>query len=101
MSTESGDIVVERFWHAFARRDFDAAAACLAADFIQRWPQSGERIVGPADWKSMASHHPAFPESRLERVHGSGPLWVAELVFDYDDGSPPYQVAAIQQLAAG
>ncbi len=33
-------------WSAIGNGDWDAAAALLHDDFVQEWPQSGERIVG-------------------------------------------------------
>ncbi|HZD23487.1 MAG TPA: nuclear transport factor 2 family protein [Acidimicrobiia bacterium] len=93
--------VVERFWRAFSERDLDTAAGFLSDRFEQRWPQSGELIHGPANWKAMASSYPSLPESSTAAIYGEGSLWVAELVFDYGDASPPYQVAAIHRVANG
>lgn len=97
----SGSGVVERFWSAFAARDLDTAASLLSDRFEQRWPQSGELIHGPDNWLAMASSHPNLPQSKTVAIYGEGVLWVAELVFDYGDGSPPYQVAAIHRVAKG
>lgn len=99
--TVSPSDVVERFWDAIANRDFEVATGCLSDGFEQRWPQSGELIKGPADWKAMASSHPTFPRSKTVSIYGEGSLWVAELVFDYGDGTPPYQVAAIHRVKDG
>jgi hypothetical protein len=93
--------IVERFWSAFARHDLETAASLLSNGFEQRWPQSGEQIHGPDNWLAMASSHPNFPNSRVVAIYGEGAWWVAELVFDYGDGSPPYQVAAIHRVAHG
>ena len=49
----------------------------------------------------MASSHPTLPQAKMVAIYGEGALWVAELVFDYGDGSPPYQVAAIHRVAGG
>lgn len=49
----------------------------------------------------MATNHPTLPDSELVAVYGSDPIWIAELVFDYHDGSPPYQVAAIHRVENG
>lgn len=93
--------VVERFWGAFAQRDLDTAAGCLADQFVQRWPQSGELIRGPSNWKTMASNHPTLPDSTTVSIYGEGSLWVAELVFDYGANTSPWQVAAIHRVADG
>jgi len=97
----SGRDVVERFWSAFAVRDLETSASLLSDRFEQRWPQSGELIHGPDNWLAMASSHPTLPRSRIVAIYGEGDLWVAELVFDYGDGSPPYQVGAIHRVVGG
>jgi hypothetical protein len=51
----------EAFWEALARREFDSAAAALHPDFVEDWPQSGERIVGVPNWLRMVREHPTFP----------------------------------------
>jgi hypothetical protein len=36
--------IAETFWGALSRREFDSAATALHPDFVEDWPQSGERI---------------------------------------------------------
>jgi len=38
--------VAEKLWKALQAGDWEAAGGCLHDDFVQEWPQSGERIVG-------------------------------------------------------
>ncbi|HEX6262849.1 MAG TPA: nuclear transport factor 2 family protein [Actinomycetota bacterium] len=103
MAGDENQRIVERYWAALATGDFDDAAAFLSDDFVEDWPQSGERIIGPANWLEMARHHPTFPSIEPVRHEGQGDLWVSELLFDYGRGgeSQPYHVCAVQHLREG
>lgn len=59
MTNEEGRIVVERFWAAMATNDFQAAAEWLHDDYVLEWPQSGERIVGRANFAAVNENYPA------------------------------------------
>jgi hypothetical protein len=95
--------VIERYWDALTRENFDAAAACLHGSFIEDWPQSGERIVGAENWLGMVTRHPTFPAVTVRSHTGEGSLWVSQAHFEYptDDGSAPYEVCAVQRVAEG
>ena len=51
--------VVERFWRLMEARDWAAARALLAPDFVADWPQSNERFPSPDAFMSMNEAHPA------------------------------------------
>ena len=46
MDEWDGGQVAEAVWKALGARDWEAAKGLLHDDFVQEWPQSGERIVG-------------------------------------------------------
>ena len=46
MDERDGGQVAEAVWRALEARDWEAASGLLHEDFVQEWPQSGERIVG-------------------------------------------------------
>lgn len=60
--------VVREFWRLMATNDFDSVAAVLADDFVLEWPQSRERIRGPARFARMNAEYPAHGAWRFE-VH--------------------------------
>ena len=95
--------VVERYWDALTRKAFDSAADCLHESFLEDWPQSGERIVGPENWLGMVTRHPAFPAVTVRSHTGEGSLWVSESHYEYptDEGPAPYEVCAVQRVAEG
>lgn len=59
MVEESPPEVVERFWAAIGRNDFEAAGALLHEEYVLEWPQSGERIRGRENFVALNEHYPA------------------------------------------
>lgn len=52
-------VVVERYWLAMGRNDWNAAAELLGADFVLEWPQSGERFRGREAFIAVNANYPA------------------------------------------
>jgi ketosteroid isomerase-like protein len=73
--------VIDRYWEAVRERDLEAVRACVTDDFVEDWPQSGERIRGIDDWHRMATAHPTYPSVTPVRTVGEGDLWVTEALF--------------------
>lgn len=55
---ETGREIVERYTRALAARDWSTAASLLADDFIEDYPQSGERIVGRQNLLAIVENYP-------------------------------------------
>jgi hypothetical protein len=53
-------------------------------DYIMEMPQSGERIRGRENMRSMQVNYPGPPTIQLRRVVGSGDVWAVEAASDYD-----------------
>ena len=66
--------VVRAYWHLMASNDFESVRAVLADDYVLEWPQSWERIRGPANFVRMNADYPASGPWRFDvhRVVGSG-----------------------------
>jgi ketosteroid isomerase-like protein len=78
----------EAVWRALAAGDWDGAAAYLHPDFVQEWPQSGERIVGADNALAIDRNFPGgMPSMNLRRVRAAGDLAVVEVELTYADGS--------------
>jgi ketosteroid isomerase-like protein len=93
---------VEGYWQALENEDYEAAQAQLHGEFVEEWPQSGERIRGRVNWMRVIMEHPTRPSFRTRRIIGRDDLWVAEVLFDYaGSGSPPYHVCAIMECRDG
>jgi ketosteroid isomerase-like protein len=81
--------------------DETAYAALVHDDFVQEWPQSGERVRGKAACLNIARNYPGGPPSMsIKRISGSGDHWVVEALGDYPDGSA-YHVVALLELRDG
>jgi hypothetical protein len=91
--------LIERYWAAVAERDLERVRACVTDDFVEDWPQSGERIRGIDNWHRMAMAHPTYPSVSTLRTIGQGDLWLTEALFDYGGEDPPWRVCAIFELS--
>jgi hypothetical protein len=90
--------LIDRYWEAVNQRDLERVRACVTDDFVEDWPQSGERIRGIDAWHRMATTHPTYPSVTPVRTMGEGDLWVTEALFDYGGGDP-WKVCAILELS--
>ncbi len=61
-------------------------------DVILEFPQGNERLVGLANVRGMREAYPAVVSAAIERMRGSGDLWVTELVITYDGQQPMHAV---------
>jgi SnoaL-like protein len=88
--------VIERYRVAFESGDVAQLASTLtevaADDFVEEWPQSGERIVGREMLLKINQGYEGAtgtsPKMTLRRISGSGDLYVIEGTIDYGDGTP-------------
>jgi hypothetical protein len=87
--------VIEEHWRASERGDSEAEHAIYAADAILHYPQSGERFRGRSAIAAQRGEHPATRHFAVERIMGSGSLWVSECVITYDD-APTYSVSIME-----
>lgn len=78
MNGEDNRELVERYWEALTAHDVDAAYELRHEDFVQTWPQLGERIVGRDNARAIEERYPDWPDVRIRRMIGSGGLCVIE-----------------------
>jgi len=75
---------LDKHWQASASGDVDTEHEIYADDSVCDYPQSGERILGPANLKALRSHHPGKPSGfKIKGIVGSGNLWVTEYTINY------------------
>ena len=71
-----------------ARQEYELATE----DFVEEWPQSGERIRGRDNAKAINDNYPEMtgttPRLSFSRLTGEGSHWVVEGSIDYGDGIP-------------
>ena len=93
--------VAEKLWRALQAGDWDAAGGCLHDDFVQEWPQSGERIVGRDNALAIERSFPGgLPAMRFRRTVADGDLAVLEVELTYADGSR-YLGVSVMELRDG
>jgi hypothetical protein len=88
--------VIERFRALVESEDMSEMASFMtdvaADDFVQEWPQSGERIVGREGARRMMERYEqasgTTPHMKVRRMTGDGDLYVVEGTIDYGDGVP-------------
>lgn len=86
---------LQQHWEASERGDGDAEHAIYAADAILDYPQSGERFRGRSRIQEQRGGHPAERHFTIDRIVGSGNLWVSECVITYD-GVPTHSVSVME-----
>jgi ketosteroid isomerase-like protein len=89
--------VAEAVWRALGAGDWDAASEYLHEDFVQEWPQSGERIVGRDNAIAINQNYPGgLPRMRFRRTLAGGDLAVLEVELTYADGSRYLGVSVLE-----
>ncbi len=79
--------LIERMIAALAAGDFEGAKAGIADDFVQEWPQSGERITGREHCTIVWRNYPGgVPRMTVRAIRGTGDLWVVESSIEYPNG---------------
>jgi hypothetical protein len=94
---------VERFRSVIEGNDLGALAKTLMElstdDFVQEWPQSGERIRRENAAKLLESYEGATgnsPTFTSRRVLGEGNVFTIEGTIDYGDGIPVSYVGIVE-----
>ena len=89
--------VAEAAWEALGRGDWDAAASYFHEDYVQEWPQSGERIVGRENAIAVNRNFPGgLPRMAFRRTTTQGDVIVMETELAYADGSVFHGVSIIE-----
>lgn len=93
--------LLERYWRLVAERATDAIGDLVTEEFVEEWPQSGERLRGADAWRAVVEGHPTYPAVALRRIIGCGNVWACEADFAYPGGNEPWRVCAIVELRSG
>jgi hypothetical protein len=75
--------------------DFNVEHEIYREDAVLDYPQSGERIRGRHNIQESRSLQPNKKRFRVQRMIGSGDLWITEFVLSYD-GAPSYTVSIME-----
>jgi ketosteroid isomerase-like protein len=97
MGEEENRATAAAFLAAAAAGDWDSAAGHLHPDFVQEWPQSGERIVGADNALAIDRNFPGgLPTMSTRRILAAGDLVTVELALTYADGSRFFGVSILE-----
>jgi len=97
MDERDGGQVAEKLWKALGAGNWDAASRLLHEDFVQEWPQSGERIVGRDNAIAINQNFPGgLPTMRFRRSLAGADLAVLEIELTYADGSRYLGVSVLE-----
>jgi len=88
-------LALERHWNASDANDFDVEHEIYREDAVLTYPQSGERIHGRRNIQESRFVQPNKKRFTVQRMIGSGDLWVTEFVLSYD-GVPSYAVSIME-----
>lgn len=93
--------LIEQHFAGLIAGDEQAYAALVHEDFVQDWPQTGERVRGKQACLNIARNYPGGPpQVKLGLITGEGDHWVAQAVSRYPDGID-YHMVAILELRDG
>ena len=90
---------LERHWQASDASDYAAEHEIYRDDAVLLYPQSGERIRGRYNIRESRSLQPSTKRFTVQRIVGSGDLWVTELILTYNDR--PSYVVSIMEFEGG
>jgi hypothetical protein len=87
--------VLERHWAASDAGNFEAEHEIYSEDALLHYPQSGEQIRGRRNIQESRFVQPNRKRFTVQRIIGSGTLWVSEFVLAYD-GLPSFAVSIME-----
>jgi SnoaL-like domain len=86
---------LDQHWAASDANDFETEHSIYHDDAVLEYPQSGERIRGRRNIQITRTIQPNRKRFTVQRITGSGDLWVTEFVLSYD-GKPSYTVSIME-----
>ena len=95
MDDRSVRAALTRHWEASDANDFETEHEIYHEDATLYYPQSGERIRGRHNIQQSRFVQPNKKRFTVQRMVGSGNLWVTEFVLSYD-GKPSYTVSIME-----
>jgi ketosteroid isomerase-like protein len=84
VSEQQNRDTLERYFQVFEQQDLDAMEELLHDDYVEEYPQSGERIRGKDNWRKIAENYPGLPNMTDHSYVLSGDLGVMKMTLEYD-----------------
>jgi ketosteroid isomerase-like protein len=93
--------LIEEHYERLLAGDEAAFRAFVHEDFVQEWPQTGERVRGKDACLNIARNYPGGPpQISLRQINGEGSHWTVEGLGRYPDGTD-YHIVALLELRDG
>ena len=86
---------LDQHWAASDANDFETEHLIYLEGAVLDYPQSGERTRGRRNIQGQRASQPSKKRFTVQRIIGSGDLWVTELILTYD-GKPSYTVSVME-----
>ena len=86
---------LDQHWAASDANDFVTEHLIYREDAVLDYPQSGERTRGRSNIQGQRASQPSKKRFTVQRIVGSGDLWVTEFILTYD-GKPSYTVSIME-----
>jgi hypothetical protein len=86
---------LDRRWAASDANDFETEHRIYLEDAVLDYPQSGERTRGRSNIQNQRASQPNKKRFTVQRIIGSGDLWVSQLIVTYD-GKPSCTVSIME-----
>jgi len=86
---------LDQHWAASDVNDFETECRIYHEDAVLDYPQSGERTRGRRNIQGQRASQPSNKRFTVQRIIGSGDLWVTEYILTYD-GKPSYTVSIME-----
>jgi hypothetical protein len=87
--------LLDQHWAASDANDFETEHLIYLEDAVLDYPQSGERTRCRRNIQDQRASQPDKKQFSVQRIIGSGDLWVTELILTYD-GKPTYTVSIME-----
>ncbi|HEX8816095.1 MAG TPA: nuclear transport factor 2 family protein [Terriglobales bacterium] len=95
MADEQIRAALDQHWAASDANDFETEHRIYLDDAVLEYPQSGERIRGRKNIQITRTIQPNKKRFTVQRILGSGALWVTEFILWYDS-KPSYTVSIME-----
>ena len=95
MDDQTVRAALKRHWGASDANDFNVEHEIYREDAVLDYPQSGERIRGRRNIQESRYVQPNKKRFTVQRIVGSGDLWVTEFILTYDS-IPSYSVSIME-----
>ncbi len=77
---------LEKFVHGINNRDVAELLDLIGDDYVEEYPQSGERIIGKENFRKVYENFRNLPTVKAYNVECCGDLGIVEMLLDYPDG---------------